>query len=382
MAVAQEINYEGPNNVLSWKSDVTDFNVGTQLIVHESQEAVFFKDGTALDLFGSGRHQLDTDNLPLLRKVYEKITGNRTVFHCEVYYVNKTVSVELLWGTNSPIQLEDPKYGILIDVKAYGSYRIQVDDARKFLIKTVGTVDKFTAGELQDYFRNQMISKVKAAIAKAITVNNIGILEVAVHQELIAEEVKKLLQPSFDEYGISLKQFIISTIKSSEENLAKLRKIKEDRAETLIGASSRRQAMDILGTDYREQETLDIMKEAAKHQADGGLVGLGIGLGIAPTMHKTFADTLTKNDAEEKICPVCHAKNDKSAKFCSNCGHEIETLKCPKCGHTLPNGSKFCPECGARISQEIICPECGAKNAPDTKFCNQCGKKLSDGGIS
>lgn len=376
MAVASLINYEGPNNVLVWKSDVTDFNTGTQLIVHESQEAVFFKDGAALDLFGSGRHQLTTNNLPLLRRIYEKLTGNQSVFHCEVYYINKAITVEMLWGTNAPIQLEDPKYGILIDVKSFGSYKIQISDSRKFLIKTVGTVNKFTAQELQDYFRNEMVSKVKAAIARAIAVNNISILEIAVHQEDIAAEVKRSLAGAFEEYGVELKQFIISTIKSSEENLAKLRTIKEARAETLIGATSRKQAMDILGTDYREQETLEIMKEAARHQSDGGLVGLGVGFGLAPAIERTIGSGMAAGADGKTVCPVCRAENAKGAKFCTNCGAQL-AAHCPNCGHETAPGAKFCPECGARLSAETTCPDCGTVNAAGAKFCTSCGKKLS-----
>jgi membrane protease subunit (stomatin/prohibitin family) len=84
------IKYEGDNTTFIWKSDIEDFNTGTQLIVHESQEAVFFMNGQALDLFGPGRHSLETQNLPYVSRFFNRPTGDETPFHCEVYFVNKT----------------------------------------------------------------------------------------------------------------------------------------------------------------------------------------------------------------------------------------------------------------------------------------------------
>ena len=98
--IAKIIKYEGPNNVLVWKHPAEDFNTSSQLIVHESQEAILFKDGQALDLFKAGRHTLTTENIPLLRRIISIPTGGETPFHCEVYFINKTDILDVLWGTS------------------------------------------------------------------------------------------------------------------------------------------------------------------------------------------------------------------------------------------------------------------------------------------
>ena len=383
MAAAQVIIYEGPKDVLAWKSNIEDFDAKTNIIVHESQEAVFYKNGAALDLFGSGRHKLD--RLPLLRRAYEKITKNPSVFHCEVYYVNKAVTMELLWGTSAPIQLEDPRYGIIVDVKSFGSYKIGVADSRKFLVKTVGTVSNFTAGELQDYYRNEMVSHVKSAIARAIAIKGISVLDVAAYFDVLSQEVKSVLAPVFDEYGLELKQFIISSIKTSEENLAKLRVLKEESMETIIKAQARgkatvedakaeAEAMKLMGTNYRERQTMEMMRDAVNkpNSAAGKAAEQGITSAVQRAVNETFGPT----DAGDKMCPVCGAQNSRTAKFCTNCGKSLKTVFCPNCGCELKEGSKFCPECGAKVSSDAICPVCGTKNPAGTKFCSQCGNKL------
>ena len=102
--IADIIKYEGDNATFIWKHPVEDFNTGTQLIVHESQEAVFFMNGQALDLFGAGRHTLATQNMPFISKFFNRPTGDTTPFHCEVYFVNKTEQMEIKWGTDSRVE--------------------------------------------------------------------------------------------------------------------------------------------------------------------------------------------------------------------------------------------------------------------------------------
>lgn len=97
--LASIIKFEGDNEALIWKHPIEDFNYGSQLIVHESQEAIFFRDGQALDLFGAGRYTLETQQLPLLESLYKLPTDNEGTFHSEVYFINKTVQMSIKWGT-------------------------------------------------------------------------------------------------------------------------------------------------------------------------------------------------------------------------------------------------------------------------------------------
>lgn len=137
-----ELKYEGDNNTLIWKHPIEDFSTGTQLIVHESQEAVFFKDGEALDLFGPGRYTLETQNLPLMNQIYHMPTGDaKATFHCEVYFINTATIMGVKWGTDTKVRLFDPASGMHISVGASGEFNIKVTDSRRLLLKSVGTTN-------------------------------------------------------------------------------------------------------------------------------------------------------------------------------------------------------------------------------------------------
>ena len=116
--IAELIKYEGDNTTFIWKHPSEDFNSLTQLIVHESQEAIFFRNGQALDLFGPGRYTLETENIPLLGRLLNIIKGDKTPFHCEVYFINKTEQMSIKWGTDSKVEYIDPTYGFPLAIGA------------------------------------------------------------------------------------------------------------------------------------------------------------------------------------------------------------------------------------------------------------------------
>ena len=147
MKLVDIIKYEGDNSTFVWKHPVEDFNSMTQLIVHESPEAIFFMNGEALDLFGPGRHTLETQNIPLLGKKLNKLTDGDSPFHCEVYFINKTVQMAIKWGTDSKIRYLDPNLGIPLEIGACGELNLAVSDSRKLLIKLVGTMRGIAWGD-------------------------------------------------------------------------------------------------------------------------------------------------------------------------------------------------------------------------------------------
>ena len=139
MEITSVIKYEGDNNTFIWKHPKEDFNSMTQLIVHESQEAIFMMNGQALDTFGPGRYTLETENIPLLSRAINAITGGDKPFHCEVYFVNKTVQMAVKWGTDSKVRFIEPTMGVPLEIGASGEMNLMVADSRKLLIKLVGT---------------------------------------------------------------------------------------------------------------------------------------------------------------------------------------------------------------------------------------------------
>lgn len=177
MSIAQIIKYEGDNSTFVWKHPSEDFNTSTQLIVHESQEAIFFMNGQALDLFGAGRYTLETENIPLIRKVANLPTGGQTPFHCEVYFINKTEQMAIRWGTDSKVQYLEPTYKFPISIGASGEMSLSVSDSRKLLIKLVGTEAFLGQAKLIQFFRAFLMTRVKTYIAQTMAVNAINIFE-------------------------------------------------------------------------------------------------------------------------------------------------------------------------------------------------------------
>ena len=133
MAVAKVVKYDGSPDIYAWKYPDTELGTWTQLIVNESQEAILFKGGQALDWFGPGRHTLETANIPLLSKLVNLPFKGKSPFTAEVWFVNKVNTLDVKWGTPTPIQLQDPKYNVFIPVRAHGQFGIRITDAKKFL---------------------------------------------------------------------------------------------------------------------------------------------------------------------------------------------------------------------------------------------------------
>lgn len=152
--IAEIIKYEGDNSTFIWKHPCEDFNSLTQLIVHESQEAVFFMNGQALDLFGAGRYTLETENIPLIGKALNRTTGEVSPFHCEVYFINKTEQMSIKWGTDSKVQYVEPNYGFPLSIGASGDMSLRAIDSRRLLLKLVGTEACLSQQKLVSFFRS------------------------------------------------------------------------------------------------------------------------------------------------------------------------------------------------------------------------------------
>lgn len=226
------IRYEGDNDTFIWKHPIEDFNFGSQLIVHESQEAIFFKDGQALDLFTAGRYTLKTQQLPILGELY-RLATNDNIFHSEVYFINKTVQTALKWGTADKVRFIDPLTGVPLEIGASGEMNIQVTDSRKMLVKLVGSMrgiswedhSGFTKS-LQATFRPLISNVIKTNLPAIIKNENIDILEIDSYLNLISDELKEKIIAGFEEYGLTIPQFYVTNVVLPEED-ANFRRIKE-----------------------------------------------------------------------------------------------------------------------------------------------------------
>ena len=233
MAIAEVIKYEGDNSTFIWKHPSEDFNSLTQLIVHESQEAIFFMNGMALDLFGPGRYTLETQNIPKVGKYLNRTTGDQTPFHCEVYFINKTVQMGLKWGTPERVRFIDPLTGVPLELGASGEMNLAVADSRKLLVLLVGTTRGIAWGDqldftksLQQAFRALITTAVKANLSAIIKDNAIDLLEIDEKLGLISTALHAKITPGFEEYGLTIPQFYVTNIVLPEED-PNFRRIRE-----------------------------------------------------------------------------------------------------------------------------------------------------------
>ena len=389
-------------------------------------------------MFGSGRHTLDTSNIPILNKVVNLPFGGRSPFTAEVWYINKVYSLDIKWGTASPIQIQDPKYGVFIPIRSNGVFGIHIEDSKKFLIKLVGTLSILDKASIVKFFRGLYITKVKDAVSQYLIHNQVSVLEINAYIDELSTFMKERIEPTMKEYGITLVNFYVNDLSIPEDDSAVIK---------LKDALAKRAEMNIIGYNYQQERSFDTLEGAAKNSGSssapimGAGLGLGMGVGLGGTVGNAFGsisgEINTSNGATNKhkecqkchatmkkdqrfcgtcgfdtesageddknsknagtTCSSCGAKLDKNMKFCSECGNKYnpcpqcsydmpdDATKCDKCGYEKPKSCpgcgtmvsrnvKFCPECG--ISLEKNCPKCGISIEGSPKFCPECGEKL------
>ena len=223
--IVDVIKYEWDNSTFVWKHPYEDFNTMSQLIVHESQEALFMLNGQALDLFGPGRYTLETQNIPLIGKVLKLGTGGETPFHCEVYFINKAEQMAIKWGTPDKVRFIDPLTGVPLELGASGEMSLAVADSRKLLVKLVGTMRGVAWDEgpgftksLQASFRPLITSTVKGNLGAVIKDNAIDILEVDEKLDLISDVLGGKIRAGFEEYGLTVPTFFVTHVVLPEED--------------------------------------------------------------------------------------------------------------------------------------------------------------------
>ena len=421
------ISYEGDNTTFAWKHPMTDFVTGSQLIVHESQEAIFYRNGEALDSFGPGRYTLETGVLPKMDRLYHLPVQGQP-FHAEVYFVNLATQMGIKWGTPSKVGLFDPATGLHVDLGASGSFNLRVIDARKMLIKLVGTTGSLVQGDLfadgikSGYFRTMIATKVKANLAKIIKANKISVLELDEHVDSISLSLKDAINPELVEYGLEMPEFYVSNIVTPDDdpNFRRMKQqhadmylktreeeIKKAEAEAaferkaveaqtaarmkVIGAQgdadaeriraqaqadayrmqaeAEAQEMRMKGYTYQQETQRQIGVEAMRNGGTGNISGMAgeamqMGVGLG-VMGGVIGMT------KEAVAPMTQQM-----------GSMMQTAVTPNgwdCSCGCKNiTSKFCPECGSKKPEPAAADtwdcSCGCKGIT-SKFCPECGSK-------
>ncbi len=214
--IAEIIKYEGDNSTFIWKHPCEDFNTQTQLIVHESLQAVFYLNGQLLDVFEAGRYTLETQNIPLIRKFLNKPFGDQTPFHCEVYFINKTEQMAIRWGTDSKVEYVEPTYNFPIQIGASGEMTLRVKDGKRLLVKIVGTENSLTQEALSQKFRAFLMTRFETYFSTYLRTREINIFQIDEKLQELSSDMQNMLSPDFEAYGLSLVHFFITTIVKPE----------------------------------------------------------------------------------------------------------------------------------------------------------------------
>lgn len=390
MAIIEVVKYDGPAGVFAWKYPNQELGTWTQLIVNESQEAILFKGGEALDSFTAGRHTLSTANIPILSNVVNLPFGGKSPFTAEVWFVNKMNSMNVKWGTSSPLQLQDPKYQIMISVRAFGQFGVKIEDPRKFLLKLVGTLPLFDQDTMVSYFRGLLMSNINELISSYLVHKKISILEINAYVVEISKHIQGRLASSFLDSGIELNNFFIDSINIPDNDPAILR-LKE--------ALAKKAEMDIIGFTYQQERSFDTMEEAAGNPGNlgAGMMNTGLGLGMGFGLAGPATDMMNRMTrgmsldggtaaapgTNSKSCAGCGTLNPAEARFCTGCGQSLQPVPavasstCRSCGKPVIPGAKFCPHCGESLI--IKCTGCGHELQPGQKFCAECGTRAANG---
>lgn len=428
--LASIIRYEGDNETLVWKHPIEDFNLGSQLIVHESQEAIFFRDGQALDLFGPGRYTLETQQLPILEKLYKLPTDTEGTFHSEVYFVNRTTQMGIKWGTDSKVRLFDPMTGMHIELGASGEFSIRVTNSRKLLLKLIGTTgelkqDAIIGGSGKGLFRSLVMTQVKSYLAAAIRENSINVLEIDERLLELSDALRGRINGRLAEYGLGMPEFFVSRVVTPDDD-PNFRKMKEQFAEQYLGvrqeqirkniaaaeaerkaveaqtaaqmkiigaqgdaealkikkqaeaeayrmqAAAEAEEMHMKGYTYQQETARKVGLEAMQNgiTGTGGAGGLGDIAGLGVTLGAMGS---VMGMTKEALNPIMETAKQVGQTVGAA---ESSGWDCPECG--MKNiQSKFCPECGAKKperKQGWTCPNCGTQNI-QSKFCPECGCK-------
>ena len=409
------IKYEGSNEVLAHKHEKEDFTIGSQLIVHESQEALFFRDGMIFDQFTAGRHTLVTNNIPKVRDYMKLGTGGVNVFHCEVYFINMVTQMGIRWGTDSKVRLFDPASGLHVEIGASGNFNMRVTDARKLILKLVGTTEGLlqsdVSGEGKSYgtgmFKALIINKVKANLARIIKEENLNILEIDAYLDVLSSKLMVDINAVLDEYGLTMPEFYVTSIvtpdddpnfmrlkqqfadktlkvreeevKKAEAEAAQQRKIVEAQTEAQLKAVNaqgdadairiKAQAeaeaykmkaeaeaaeMQMKGYTYRDETARQVGLEAMQNGITGGGNGGGAagGIGDVASLGVTLgAMGGVINMTKDAMAPIM----GESQKV----GEGFGNVVAGNTGAPAAEGAWNCPSCGKTGITSRFCPDCG-----------------------
>lgn len=311
-------------DVIEWVDDSPDtlvyrfpvynklIQMGSSLIVRESQLAVFVYKGKIADVYTPGDYKLTTENMPIMTTLQYWKTGFNSPFKCDVYFFNTRQFIDLKWGTPNVVNVRDPEFGALA-IRAFGLYAMRIKDPKKMMLEISGTAEIFPVSRIEGQLRQLIITKFSDFLASS----KVPFLDHAANLNEFSEKIKPLLEQEFQDLGFELTKFIVENVSVPPE------------VQSII---DKKAGMKFVGSDvddYTKFQVGDSVKDAANNP--GGAAGAGVGAGMGFMMGQKMMDSMKPGEGDkQKImvrCPNCDKLNEETAKFCSECGTALTKKK-------------------------------------------------------
>jgi membrane protease subunit (stomatin/prohibitin family) len=358
--------------VIEWKDNSKDTVVykypldekhvimtGSTLVVREGQIAIFVHKGKIAHVFDPGTHRLITSNFPFLTELLSVATGFESPIKSDVYYINTKQFIGQKWGTQNPIPLRDKDFGV-VRLRGYGVYSFRVIDGKAFMQEVFGTNDVYKTQDIAELIRPIVVRAITDTLAEG----KISVFDLASNYKEFGEEIIKESEKDFAGYGIKIEKLIIENLSLPEE------------VEKAIDERSKLGVMEDKLSSYTKYKVATAIGESSQKNNGNGLVGLGVGMGLAGSIAKMISEENTIKKNKAKTCLKCGNEVSSSAKHCSECGVALGKT-CPKCGEIVSPRAKYCQNCGEKLQTKKVCAVCGEEIKSSAKFCPNCGEKQS-----
>lgn len=322
MSMIEVLKWDAAPRVFAYRYPDCALNYKSQLVVTESQEAVLVKEGRFYGPILPGRHALETKNFPFLTKMVTALaTDRKTPYTAEVWFVQKSIPLNMKWGTSDPLLIEDPKYHVALPVRAFGQYGIAIVDSCRFLARLMGRLPAFTEKTLSGYFRGVIVTRAKDVIANRMLETGCSLLQIGATLNDLSATLERRISEDLADYGVALRMFMVNSVSADESDSTVIQ---------LKRALAKKAEMDIIGYSYAQERSFDALQTAAGNEGPAGAtmgagLGLGMGVGVGAPMGAVAAEIAKAvNPMGVRPCANCGFAMPRAARFCSNCGAKVE----------------------------------------------------------
>jgi membrane protease subunit (stomatin/prohibitin family) len=337
MDVIQHQDPTGRTMVARWPREGTAaIRLGSQLIVEESQRAVFMRDGKALDTFGPGRHTLATQNLPLVAALFGVPFGGKSPFQAAVVFVSSKTFTDLKWGTKEPVVYRDRELA-MVRLRAFGKFAVRVADPQLFVNTLAGTMGLYTTDGVEEYFKDAIVARLTDLLGE----NLHSIFDLPKVYDELGMALKARVADDFGKYGIDLADLFLGAITPPEE----VQKLIDERSG--MGAVGNLDA-------YMKFKAARALGDAAQASGEGGAVGAGLGVGMGAGLGAMLPGMIREAaqgggaPAGGGTAPATPGASAAAGGAGGGPPAAGAALFCTQCGGRLPAGARFCPACGAQ----------------------------------